>query len=342
MEQYNKQVNYDSKRIAAYADLCKDYSTNEVPSKVWERLYLRDLQVLKALMNHNINEIDSATRSIYYDIGDLLFIQENDSIAEFLYDIYIDKSLFLYECKKIDCNSLFFDAMQDLSEDNYDTLFYWIHRCNLIKAERDVGLSKMKQYIEYIRNGKAERGIDIINYMVGNEPNDEDILEILMKEKEESISFNKNGIKATQNETQTLEVEEVKDAPLKSSAPRGPRKKFLFIQDGIDTKENEAVKQSEKVRLCSYLSQHCMKSRKLVCTKGGTLNKTIVCFLLKWMEKGLTAEEPSGGAVFRFLTEDCGIVSEVQKKAYGNRVKEWIKDKNGYDTEVMLMVKDAF
>lgn len=124
--------------------------------------------------------------------------------------------------------------------------------------------------------------------------------------------------------------------------PRGPRKKFLFALDGIDTKEDETVKVREKDRLCTYLSKHCLKNRKLVCTKDDTLNKTIVCFLLKWMEKGLTAEEPSGGAVFRFLTEDCGIISEVQEKAYSNRVKEWIKDKNGYDTEVMLMVKDAF
>lgn len=132
------------------------------------------------------------------------------------------------------------------------------------------------------------------------------------------------------------------DHSAKAEKPRGPRKKFLFIHDGIDTKENAVVKQREKERLCSYLSQHCLKSRKLVCTKEDTLNKTIVCFLLKWMEKGLTAEEPSGGAVFRFLTEDCGIVSEVQEKAYANRVKEWIKDKYGYDTAVMLMVKDAF
>lgn len=132
------------------------------------------------------------------------------------------------------------------------------------------------------------------------------------------------------------------DQPTKTEKPCGPHKRFLFAWDGIDTKEDETVKLREKERLCSYLSKHCLKSRKLVCTKDDTLNKTIVCFLLKWMEKGLTAEEPSGGAVFRFLTEDCGIISEVQEKAYSNRVKDWIKDRNGYDTEVMLMVKDAF
>lgn len=132
------------------------------------------------------------------------------------------------------------------------------------------------------------------------------------------------------------------DQPTKTEKPRGPRKKFLFIHDGMDTKEDEAVKLREKERLCTYLSQHCLKSRKLVCTKDDTLNKTIVCFLLKWMEKGLTAGEPAGGAVFRFLTEDCGIMSEVLEKAYSNHVKEWIKDKNGYNTKVMLMVKEAF
>lgn len=127
-----------------------------------------------------------------------------------------------------------------------------------------------------------------------------------------------------------------------ASTTRGPRKKFLFTKDGNDTREEEGVKNREKERLCNYLSRHCLKSRNLVCTKDDTLNKTIRCFLTKWMEKGLTAEEPSGGAIFRFLTEDCGIVSEVEEKAYGNRVKEWIRDRNGYDTEVMLAVKDAF
>lgn len=124
--------------------------------------------------------------------------------------------------------------------------------------------------------------------------------------------------------------------------PRGPRKKFLFAFEGCDTKENVKVRIREMQRLCDYLSKHCLKSRKLVCTKDDTLNKTIVCFLFKWMDMGLTAEDPSGGAVFRFLTEDCGIVNEVQEKAYGNRVKEWIKDRNDYDPEVMLTVKDAF
>lgn len=147
----------------------------------------------------------------------------------------------------------------------------------------------------------------------------------------------------TTPDVKVVDAEVVSDEPsVKMEKPRGPRKKFLFALDGIDTKEDETVKWCEKERLCKYLSKHCLMSRKLVCKKEDALNKTIVCFLLKWMEKGLTAENPSSGAVFRFLTDDCGIVSEVQEKAYCNRMKEWIKDKNGYDTEVMLKVKEAF
>lgn len=143
----------------------------------------------------------------------------------------------------------------------------------------------------------------------------------------------------TNSPDEVAESNEQNSAP---PSPRGPRKKYLFIKEGDDTKEAEQVKNREKNRLCEYLSRHCLKGRALECTKDSTLNKTVVCFLLKWMERGMTAEQPSGGAIFRFLTEDCGIVSDVQEKAYSNRVKEWIKDTNGYDAEVMLKVKDAF
>lgn len=276
VEQYNKHVGYDTKRIAAYADLCKDYTINEAPSKAWERLFLYDIQVLKELMDHYVKEIDSVPRSLYHDRGDLMFIQENDSVAEFLYDIYTDKSLFLYECKKIGCNSLFFDAMQDLSEDHYDTLFYWIHRCNLIKAERDAGVSKMKQYIEFVRNGKAERGIDIINHMVGNDTDDEDILEVLMKEKENSIYIGKNGIKTIQDEEQTLNAEVAKDAlhydddnyneangASPNSITQDSEELCHFIYPGLDEKEaqqvhrqiKDLVKRFPMKDICSFLNQ---------------------------------------------------------------------------------------
>ena len=139
-----------------------------------------------------------------------------------------------------------------------------------------------------------------------------------------------------------VKEEELRDPDLKENMPRGPHKKFLFVKDGRDTKEDTATMEGERERLCGYLSRHCLKGKHLVCMKEDTLNKTIMCFLIKWMERGLTMDVPSGGAVFRFLTEECGIVSDVQEKAYANRINEWLKERNNYDTNVMLMVRRAF
>lgn len=123
---------------------------------------------------------------------------------------------------------------------------------------------------------------------------------------------------------------------------RGPRKHALF--ENPDThQEDVAVKNRERQRLCDYLSLHRLKSRQLVCAKGDTLNKTVVCFLKVWLEKGTISESPSGGAVFRFLTEDCELSTSVTERSYANEIKERLKEiKTGYDTEIYLMVKKCF
>lgn len=124
--------------------------------------------------------------------------------------------------------------------------------------------------------------------------------------------------------------------------PRGPRKHFLF--ENPDThQEDIAVKNREKQRLCDYLSLHRQKNRQLVCTKDETLNKTVVCFLKVWQEMGTISESPSGGAVFRFLTDDCGLSTSVTERSYANEIKERLNEiKTGYDTEIYLMVKKCF
>lgn len=128
----------------------------------------------------------------------------------------------------------------------------------------------------------------------------------------------------------------------KTSNSRGPRKHALF--ENPDThQEDVAVKNREKQRFCDYLSEHRLKSRQLVCAKDDTLNKTVVCFLKVWLEKGTISESPSGGAVFRFLTEDCELSTSVTERSYGNEIKERLKEiKTGYDTEIYLMVKKCF
>lgn len=121
---------------------------------------------------------------------------------------------------------------------------------------------------------------------------------------------------------------------------RGQQKQFLFI-DEKPTVENVQVRNVEKQRFMRYLSEHNLGGRKLTCVKTDTLNAVIVCFLEKWREKGYTAEHPSGGAVFRFLTEDCGIKSEVTEQSYSNEIRERMREKN-HEYETMSKVEKYF
>ena len=60
-----------------------------------------------------------------------------------------------------------------------------------------------------------------------------------------------------------------------------------------------------------------------------------------WREKRLVAEKPSGGAVFRFLTEECGLQTDVTIESYANKVRDWLRG-NDYDVETYRTVKDRF
>lgn len=139
---------------------------------------------------------------------------------------------------------------------------------------------------------------------------------------------NDNQSKASDNDTA-----ESKPSP-------GARKQFLFI-DGRATVENAGVKNREKERFLGYLSDHKMSGRRLVTEKSDGLNKAVVCFLRLWCEKGLTAKQPSGGAVFRFLTEDCGLKTDVTEASYSNKIKEWLR-RNDYDVTIYQGVKTCF
>lgn len=125
----------------------------------------------------------------------------------------------------------------------------------------------------------------------------------------------------------------------KHPSPRGPRKHFLFI-DGKPTVENVAVRQREAERFCRYLSDHKSRSRVLTCLKDDMLNKVVTCFLKEWREREWIAEKPSGVAVFRFLTEVCGLKSEVTPTSYSNKVTQWLKQP--VDAIIKLDVRECF
>lgn len=135
-------------------------------------------------------------------------------------------------------------------------------------------------------------------------------------------------------------MDEVDEKPNQQNTSPGPRKQFLFI-DGRATVENVSVRNREKDRFLCYLSDHKMGSRRLVAVKGDGLNKVVVCFLRLWCEMGLTAKQPSGGAVFRFLTEDCGLKTDVTEASYSNKIKEWLR-RNDYDVTTYQGVKTCF
>ena len=135
-------------------------------------------------------------------------------------------------------------------------------------------------------------------------------------------------------------MDEVDEKPNQQNTSPGPRKLFLFI-DGRATVENVSVRNREKDRFLCYLSDHKMSMRRLVTNKSDGLNKVVLCFLMIWREKGLTVQQPSGGAVFRFLTEDCGLKTDVTEASYSNKIKEWMRG-NDYDVTTYQGVKTCF
>ena len=135
-------------------------------------------------------------------------------------------------------------------------------------------------------------------------------------------------------------MDEVDEKPNQQNTSPGPRKQFLFI-DGRATVENVSVRNREKDRFLCYLSDHKMSMRRLVTNKSDGLNKVVLCFLMIWREKGLTVQQPSGGAVFRFLTEDCGLKTDVTEASYSNKIKEWMRG-NDYDVTNYQGVKTCF
>lgn len=116
------------------------------------------------------------------------------------------------------------------------------------------------------------------------------------------------------------------------------RRKRSFREAFIDVETYER----EKERFINFLLKLKISARQLTCRASDYLNQIIMCFMIFWRQKGFFIEEPIPGAcVFRFLTEECNIGTEISEKAYGNRMNEWIK-KNDYDTKIYRKVKEAF
>lgn len=127
------------------------------------------------------------------------------------------------------------------------------------------------------------------------------------------------------------------EPPLK----RGIKNKFLFPQNGNESVKNGRLTQCEKRRFLHYLSKHSLDGRMLVSTRDDAINKAVVCFVRIWKDQELTASKPSGRAIFRFLTQDCGLKTQITIESYANKMNEWLKEKQ-QDVLTMAEVKRCF
>lgn len=127
------------------------------------------------------------------------------------------------------------------------------------------------------------------------------------------------------------------EPPLK----RGIKNKFLFPQNGNESVKNGRLTQCEKRRFLHYLSKHSLDGRMLVSTRDDAINKAVVCFVRIWKDQELTASKPSGRAIFRFLTQDCGLKTEITIESSANKMNEWLKEKQ-QDVLTMAEVKRCF
>lgn len=145
----------------------------------------------------------------------------------------------------------------------------------------------------------------------------------------------KPGCKEEEDDSKEENPEE--EPPLK----RGIKNKFLFPQNGNESVKNGRLTQCEKRRFLHYLSKHSLDGRMLVSTRDDAINKAVVCFVRIWKEQELTASKPSGRAIFRFLTQDCGLKTEITIESYANKMNEWLKEKQ-QDVLTMAEVKRCF
>lgn len=147
--------------------------------------------------------------------------------------------------------------------------------------------------------------------------------------------------KGSEKEGSTEENPEEENPEEENPLKRGIKNKFLFPQNGNESVKNGRLTQCEKRRFLHYLSKHSLGGRMLVSTRDDAINKAVVCFVRIWKDQELTASKPSGRSIFRFLTQDCGLKTEITIESYANKMNEWLKGKQ-QDVLTMEEVKRCF
>ena len=118
------------------------------------------------------------------------------------------------------------------------------------------------------------------------------------------------------------------------------RKKALFANNQSQYTENLGVKKREAQRLRDFLQKHKLSNAKLS-TQRDRLNMIIVAFLHRWRDSRLIGKEISGAAVFRFLTEDVKLFTDVEQRSYANKITTMV-DSLDVNVELEKLVAVAF
>lgn len=120
--------------------------------------------------------------------------------------------------------------------------------------------------------------------------------------------------------------------PTASTHPTGkdashptPQYRALFIRNDGSSAENREVREQEQKRFMRYLKNYRLTNHVLTCASDNPLNEVVTGFVLKWINRKLIHSNPTGTAIFRFLTVDCGLQSEVSDRSYGNKIMTRIK-----------------
>ena len=120
--------------------------------------------------------------------------------------------------------------------------------------------------------------------------------------------------------------------PTESTHPTGqgashptPQYRALFIRNDGSSAENREVREQEQKRFMKYLKNYRLTNHVLTCASDNPLNDVVTGFVLKWINRKLIHSNPTGTAIFRFLTVDCGLQSEVSDRSYGNKIMTRIK-----------------
>ena len=116
--------------------------------------------------------------------------------------------------------------------------------------------------------------------------------------------------------------QQLADVTAEAVRQRGRQRAPLFADAGTLTDSAQMFS--------GFLQQHKAR-REFAAQKSDYASRAIVAFLRVWEEMGLVSADPCMPAVYRFLKESCGLVTESTPQTYANWLREVYRTDFGDD-----------